>query len=101
MRTGDLVWASQTPVIRGDESALYGGGIAYDNGRIFATNGLGYVAALSEQTGRDSLEGSPGGAARGSPTVANWSCLRRQRRQSDPFTQGRRWFDQLVRGRVA
>ncbi len=70
-RTGALVWASQTPVIRGDESALYGGGIAYDNGRIFATNGLGYVAALSEQTGGILWKVRPGGPLRGSPTVAN------------------------------
>ena len=27
-------------------TALFGGGIAYDNGRVYASNGLGYVTAL-------------------------------------------------------
>ena len=33
-RTGGQVWASQTPETKGNEAALYGGGIAYDSGRI-------------------------------------------------------------------
>ena len=40
-RTGAQLWASQTPSDKGNEASLYGGGIAYDNGRIFASNGLG------------------------------------------------------------
>jgi outer membrane protein assembly factor BamB len=32
-RTGAQLWASQTPNERGNEVSLYGGGIAYDNGR--------------------------------------------------------------------
>ena len=71
VRTGAMIWASQTPDDRGNEAALYGGGIAYDNGRIFATNGLGYVAALSEQNGGVIWRVRPGGPLRGSPTVAN------------------------------
>ena len=70
-RTGAQVWASQTPDDRGNEAALYGGGIAYDGGRIFATNGLGYVAALSEQNGGILWRVKPGGPLRGAPTVAN------------------------------
>lgn len=70
-RTGAQVWASQTPDDRGNEAALYGGGIAYDSGRIFATNGLGYVAALSEQNGGILWRVKPGGPLRGAPTVAN------------------------------
>ena len=46
-RSGALVWASQTPVDKGDVPSLYGGGIAYDNGYIYSTNGLGYVSALA------------------------------------------------------
>src|SRR6185295_2717124 len=42
-QTGAMYWASQTPNDKGNEMSLYGGGIAYDGGRIFATNGLGYV----------------------------------------------------------
>jgi outer membrane protein assembly factor BamB len=51
--------------------SLYGGGIAYDNGRIFASNGLGYVAALSEQNGGILWQVRPGGPLRGAPTVSN------------------------------
>ena len=70
-RTGALVWASQTPDIKGNEAALYGGGIAYDNGRVFATNGLGFVSALSEENGGILWQVRPGGPLRGAPTVTN------------------------------
>jgi outer membrane protein assembly factor BamB len=42
-RTGALLWASQTPTEKGGQNSIYGGGLAYDQGRIYATNGLGYV----------------------------------------------------------
>ena len=32
-RTGAQLWASQTPTEKGDEKSIYGGGIAYDQGR--------------------------------------------------------------------
>ena len=70
-RTGAQIWASQTPNERGNEASLYGGGIAYDNGRIFATNGLGYVSALAEQNGGIIWQVRPGGPLRGAPTVAS------------------------------
>jgi outer membrane protein assembly factor BamB len=70
-RTGAQIWASQTPDEKGNEASLYGGGIAYDNGRIFATNGLGFVSALSEQNGGIIWQVRPGGPLRGAPTVAN------------------------------
>ena len=70
-KTGGQVWASQTPEMKGNEDALYGGGIAYDNGRIFATNGLGFVSALSEENGGIAWQVRPGGPLRGAPTVAN------------------------------
>ena len=69
--TGAMYWASQTPNEKGNERSLYGGGIAYDNGLIFATNGLGFVSALSEQTGGIVWQVRPGGPLRGAPTVAN------------------------------
>src|SRR5206468_8533438 len=70
-RNGALLWASQTPDERGNEASLYGGGIAYDNGRIYATNGLGFVAALDERTGGILWQVRPGGPLRGAPTIAN------------------------------
>jgi outer membrane protein assembly factor BamB len=70
-RTGAQLWASQTPSDKGSERSLYGGGIAYDQGRIYATNGLGYVAALDQSNGGIVWKVRPGGPLRGSPTVAN------------------------------
>ena len=65
------LWSSQTPDVKGNEAALYGGGVAYDNGRIYATNGLGFVSAMSEQNGGIVWQVRPGGPLRGAPTVAN------------------------------
>jgi len=70
-RTGAQLWASQTPTERGGEQSLYGGGIAYDQGRIYATNGLGYVVALDERNGGLVWKVRPAGPLRGAPTVAN------------------------------
>ena len=70
-RSGALVWASQTPVDKGDVPSLYGGGIAYDNGYIYSTNGLGYVSALAEANGGIVWKVRPGGPLRGAPTVSN------------------------------
>jgi len=67
--TGAAVWVSQTPNDRGNEASLYGGGIAYDNGYIYATNGLGYVSALDVRTGGIVWKVRPGGPLRGAPTV--------------------------------
>jgi outer membrane protein assembly factor BamB len=69
--TGRSVW--QTPV-RGDgapSGALFGGGVSFDNGRIYATNGAGYAAALDANTGALVWQVRPGGPLRGAPTVAN------------------------------
>ena len=56
---------------KGGARSLYGGGIAFDNGRIYATNGLGYVAALDARNGGIVWQVGPGGPLRGAPTVAN------------------------------
>jgi outer membrane protein assembly factor BamB len=69
-QNGAQLWASQTPNDKGNEASLYGGGIAYNNGRIFATNGLGYVAALDATSGGILWQVRPGGPLRGAPSVA-------------------------------
>ena len=51
--------------------SLFGGGVTYDNGRIYATNGAGDVAALDGATGDKVWMVQPGGPLRGAPTVAN------------------------------
>lgn len=68
---GALAWTTATPTDRGDQAAMYGGGIAYDNGHIFATNGLGYVVALAETNGGKIWQVRPGGPLRGAPSAGN------------------------------
>src|SRR6185437_2848260 len=70
-RNGAAVWTSQTPDVKGNEASLYGGGIAYDNGHIYATNGLGFVSELDERTGGIVWQVRPGGPLRGAPSVGN------------------------------
>jgi outer membrane protein assembly factor BamB len=71
-RTGAQLWASQTPYEeRNNTPSLYGGGLAHNAGKIYATNGLGYVSAIAESNGGILWKVRPGGPLRGAPTVAN------------------------------
>ena len=70
-KTGGRVWETATPSDRGNEASLYGGGIAYDNGIIYATNGLGYVSAIDARNGGITWKVRPGGPLRGAPSVSN------------------------------
>ena len=69
-QTGASVWATQFGTERGNNASLFGGGVAYDNGRIYASNGLGYVAALDARNGGVIWQVHPTGPLRGSPTVS-------------------------------
>lgn len=83
--TGASVWTSQigtkadtaggtdfwTGEAKGNSAALFGGGVSYDNGRVYATNGLGDAAAFDAATGAEIWKVRPGGPLRGAPTIAN------------------------------
>ena len=67
--SGAELWATQ---VRGENSpseALFGGGVSYDGGRIYATNGAGDAAALDAATGAILWNVKPGGPLRGAPTI--------------------------------
>ncbi len=67
--TGAQLWTTQ---VRGENSpgeALFGGGVSYDGGRLYATNGAGDAAALDAATGAIVWNVKPGGPLRGAPTV--------------------------------
>jgi len=69
--TGALVWEHQ---VRGENSpseTLYGGGVSYDGGRLYVTNGAGDAAALDAATGNQVWMVKPGGPLRGAPTIGN------------------------------
>ena len=70
-QTGAEVWRTRFGTEKGNDAALYGGGVAFDGGRIYATNGLGYVAALDASNGGIVWQVRPGGPLRGEPTVAS------------------------------
>jgi outer membrane protein assembly factor BamB len=73
-RTGAQIWSSQTPIEKKkNEVEIYGGGLAYDQGRIYATNGLGFVVAMDGANGKILWKVRPGGPLRGAPSVANGS----------------------------
>ena len=68
-RTGAAKWRRSLGV-RGDDSDLvYGGGVSYEDGRVYATNGVGDVAALDASTGSVLWKVRPSGPLRGSPTI--------------------------------
>jgi outer membrane protein assembly factor BamB len=50
---------------------LFGGGVAFDNGHVFATNGAGDAACLDAATGNQVWMVKPGGPLRGAPTVVS------------------------------
>jgi outer membrane protein assembly factor BamB len=70
-QNGATLWQSQVRGPNAPEGALFGGGVAYDNGRIYATNGAGDAAALDAKNGAVLWTKRPGGPLRGAPTVAN------------------------------
>ena len=68
---GGQIWSTQ---VRGENSpseTLFGGGVSFDNGRVYATNGAGDAAALDAATGAIVWMAKPGGPLRGAPTIAN------------------------------
>ncbi len=69
--TGSQLWSVQVRGEGAPSEALFGGGVAYDNGRLFVTNGTGDTAALDAATGAIAWMVRPGGPLRGAPTVGN------------------------------
>jgi len=68
---GATLWQRQVRGPNAPEGALFGGGVAYDNGRIYATNGAGDASAIDARTGAVLWTVRPGAPLRGAPTVAN------------------------------
>ena len=70
-RPARSIWEHQ---VRGENSpneTLYGGGVSYDGGRLYVTNGAGDAAALDAATGNQIWMVKPGGPLRGAPTIGN------------------------------
>jgi outer membrane protein assembly factor BamB len=69
-QTGGQQWATQFGMEKANRASLFGGGVAVDNARVYATNGLGFVVALDARNGGIVWQVRPGGPLRGSPTVS-------------------------------
>ena len=69
--TGAVLWA--VPIAEGKENrpSRFGGGVSYDDAKVYATDGLGDVVALNAADGKQLWRVRPGGPLRGSPTIAN------------------------------
>ena len=51
-RTGKRLWEAETPPRDDDDGSFLGGGIAYDDGKLFVTGGFAQVLALDAANGR-------------------------------------------------
>ncbi|MEE4155463.1 MAG: PQQ-binding-like beta-propeller repeat protein [Erythrobacter sp.] len=70
-KTGEKVWERVETEMSDDmRPSAFGGGVSYDNGVIYATNGAGYVKAKRAATGEILWRVKPAGPLRGSPTIA-------------------------------
>ena len=71
VENGGLLWERR---VRGENSpseTLFGGGVSFDGGKVYATNGAGDAAAIDAATGNLLWLVKPGGPLRGAPTIAN------------------------------
>jgi len=71
--TGVKLWSASVSTGDANRPARFGGGASYDEGRVFATDGVGDVVALNAADGKEIWRAKPGGPLRGAPTVANGS----------------------------
>lgn len=69
--SGAKLWSAGIATGDKNRAARFGGGASYDDGRVFATDGLGDVVALNAADGKEIWRSKPGGPLRGAPTIAN------------------------------
>jgi len=69
--TGASMWTATLTENKENRDARFGGGVTFDDGKVFATDGLGDVVAFNAADGKEVWRVKPGGPLRGAPTVAN------------------------------
>ncbi|MGE4322032.1 MAG: PQQ-binding-like beta-propeller repeat protein [Sphingobium sp.] len=70
--TGSKIWQTALPAEgRSNGNALFGGGVSVVDGTLYASTGVGDVAALNAADGAIRWRKRPGGPLRGAPTLAN------------------------------
>jgi len=68
--TGARRWSRSFAIDGDGASSVFGGGVSYDEGKVYVTTGVGEVAALDARDGNVVWKAKPAGPLRGSPTVA-------------------------------
>jgi outer membrane protein assembly factor BamB len=69
--TGAKLWTRGEDDMTKDQApSAFGGGVSYEAGKIYATNGVGDVKAVNAETGEVIWKVKPAGPMRGSPTIA-------------------------------
>lgn len=68
---GSERWRKSLGVSGDGKDSVFGGGVSFDAGRVYATNGVGDVAALDATTGNVLWKVRPAGPMRGAPTVTS------------------------------
>ena len=70
-KTGAHLWTRGDEDMTKDQApSAFGGGVSYEAGKLYATNGIGVVKALNAETGEVLWKVTPAGPLRGSPTIA-------------------------------
>lgn len=68
--SGARIWQNNFRESGRTDGSVFGGGVSYDDGKVYITTGLGSVAAHDAKTGAQIWKTKPGGPLRGSPTIA-------------------------------
>ena len=69
--SGNKLWSTTiAKTNKKTRSARFGGGVSYDDGKVYAADGLGDVVALNATTGAELWRAKPGGPLRGAPSIS-------------------------------
>ncbi|MDT8279247.1 MAG: PQQ-binding-like beta-propeller repeat protein [Erythrobacter sp.] len=69
--TGARLWSRGDEDLTKDQTpSAFGGGVSFEAGKLYATNGVGDVLAINADTGEVLWKVKPAGPLRGSPTIA-------------------------------
>ena len=70
-KTGARAWSAPAEDMTKDmRPSAFGGGVSYEAGKLYATNGVGEVKAMNAATGEVLWKVKPAGPLRGAPTIA-------------------------------
>lgn len=69
--SGAQIWSNALEVDDDGKASRFGGGVSASGNMVFATNGVGDVAALAADTGVLGWKKRPAGPLRGAPTLSN------------------------------